>query len=244
MKRILISLLALFYTANAYADNVSDLMGLGMPGALAAEIDAQYGTAITASIIPLTDNAIDLGSASKNFRSLYLKGDVVFGAGPNILSAGTMILGTSTATSLILRANSLTRWTIDSTNGALTQDATNGGNIVLTKASTAVAQSAADGLTATGTTVADALQLTSVTNRVTTTASGTGVKLFDTGTTAGYTVNVINRGANALLVYPADADDGINSLADGAGFSVAAGASAVCFKAVHTAGSSSRWGCR
>lgn len=72
MKRILISLIALLYSTNAYADNVSNLMGLGMPGALAAQIDAQYGSAVSASIVPGADATYDLGTSALSWRSAYL----------------------------------------------------------------------------------------------------------------------------------------------------------------------------
>jgi hypothetical protein len=54
----------------------------------------------------------------------------------------------------------------------------------------------ATGLTATGTTAADALQLSAVWNTVGTTAASTGVK-------AGAMVCVYNAGASTLTVYPA-----------------------------------------
>lgn len=59
----------------------------------------------------------------------------------------------------------------------------------------------ATGLTATGTTANDALQLSAVWNAVGTTASGTGVKLPPTE--VGAMVCVYNGGANTLAVYPA-----------------------------------------
>lgn len=57
------------------------------------------------------------------------------------------------------------------------------------------------GLTATGSTAADALQLSADWNTVATTAAGTGVKLPPTE--AGAVVCVYNAGANTLTVYPA-----------------------------------------
>ena len=60
----------------------------------------------------------------------------------------------------------------------------------------------ATGLVATGSTAADALQLSAVWNTVATTASGTGVKLPPTE--AGAMVCVYNAGANTLAVYPAN----------------------------------------
>jgi len=45
LKRIILSVLVLS-TVSAHADNVTDLMGLGMPAQLAAEVDAQYSSNI------------------------------------------------------------------------------------------------------------------------------------------------------------------------------------------------------
>lgn len=83
--------------------------------------------------------------------------------------------------------------------------------------------SVSDSLTAAGTTNADALQLTSAINRVTTAALGTGVVLPLALITPGARVTVVNSGANALLVYPGTGAT-INALtATTGGFSIAAG---------------------
>jgi len=83
----------------------------------------------------------------------------------------------------------------------------------------------ADALTASGTTNADALQLSAIINRVTTTAASTGVRLMLPE--AGSQVVVVNSGANALLVYPGTGAQ-INALtATTGGFSVAAGGRAL-----------------
>jgi hypothetical protein len=82
-------------------------------------------------------------------------------------------------------------------------------------------------ITAAGTTNADATQLNSVINNVTTTALNTGVKLFTAEVSS--TVVVSNQGANALLVYPA-ASGQINALtATTGGFSVGAGKTVILF---------------
>ena len=79
----------------------------------------------------------------------------------------------------------------------------------------------ADTLTAAGTTNADALQLSAIINRVTTTALNAGLRLMLPE--AGSQVMVINSGANALLVYPGTGA-AINALTvTTAGFSIAAG---------------------
>lgn len=74
--------------------------------------------------------------------------------------------------------------------------------------------------TAAGTTIADALDLTSLINNITTVASGAGVQL--PAVAIGTQVLVRNSGANALLVYPDGAGVKINGGTDGAAVSVAA----------------------
>ena len=92
-------------------------------------------------------------------------------------------------------------------------------------AATNICGDVADTLTATGTTNTDALALSSIINRVTTTALNTGARLFLPE--AGSMVVVINSGANALLVYPGTGAQ-INALtASTGGFSVAAGGRAL-----------------
>lgn len=56
------------------------------------------------------------------------------------------------------------------------------------------------GLTATGSSATDALVLSSVFNRLTTTAASTGVKL--PATEMGADIVIANDGANTLTVYP------------------------------------------
>ena len=68
-------------------------------------------------------------------------------------------------------------------------------------ATTSICGDGATGLTATGTTAADALQLSAVWNTVGTTAASTGVKLPPTE--AGAVVCVYNAGAGqTITVYP------------------------------------------
>lgn len=65
-----------------------------------------------------------------------------------------------------------------------------------------------DGLTAVGSTRADALQLTRIYNSVDTAASGTGVLLPPTQ--MGETIFIANSGANTIKVYPYDTGSTIN----------------------------------
>lgn len=83
--------------------------------------------------------------------------------------------------------------------------------------------SVATGLTAAGTTKANAFQVpgTPTSINVTTTAASTGINLPPSWT--GAEISVANNGASALLVYTAQGlTETINALATTAGFSVAA----------------------
>lgn len=116
-------------------------------------------------------------------------------------------------------------------SGRLVQNASQGQDLLWQRASTAVCQSVATGLTAAGTTISDALQLTAVVNNVTTAAASTGVKLFETlNTSTGFMVYVRNGGANAINVFPPNGSGTINGGSAGAAVSVASGAHAVFFK--------------
>lgn len=89
----------------------------------------------------------------------------------------------------------------------------------------AILGSVANGLTASGTTNADALPLGAAINRVTTTALNTGARLNPPQ--PGESVVVVNSGANALLVYPGTGAQ-INALTvTTGGFSVPAGGRAL-----------------
>lgn len=54
-------------------------------------------TAINASLLPATDDAIDLGSASKQWRDLYLTGSSIYMAGSKILATAGLTLPTGGA---------------------------------------------------------------------------------------------------------------------------------------------------
>lgn len=122
--------------------------------------------------------------------------------------------------SIQLLTTSLERWRVNA-SGNLVQESTNGGNVVLTKASTAVAQPYATGITAAGTVIGDATALTSVTNVITTAAASTGVKLWDAP--LGSEVFVYNGGANTVNVWPTGASDTINGGSGGAAITIATG---------------------
>lgn len=83
-----------------------------------------------------------------------------------------------------------------------------------------------DNVTAAGTTQATATPIYGDTVVITTAAASTGVVFSGPAFTSGDDCIVANLGANALLVYPALGGQ-INALAVNAGFSIAAGKSAV-----------------
>lgn len=80
------------------------------------------------------------------------------------------------------------------------------------------------GITAAGSAQTDAYALTRAISNVTSTGTGTGVRL-PAGLQAGDSLTVRNGGANALLVYPPTGGV-INALSANAGYSVAAGKTA------------------
>lgn len=150
-------------------------------------------------------------------------GDVSINAGG--VTNGSVDLGASDATGTITASTAgLTRLTVEA-DGDLALDATNGGSIVITKVSTGVSQPAATGLTAAGTTITDALQLTSVYNNVTTAAASTGVKLWNPQ--VGGNVVVRNGGANNLALYPANSSGTINGGSAGAAITLTTAAKQV-----------------
>lgn len=92
--------------------------------------------------------------------------------------------------------------------------------------------SIATGLTAAGTTLATALDLTADTNAISTCASGAGVQL--PATEIGDSVEVYNGGANACTVYPDATNSQINSLPAGSGFLLATNTFCYCRKITAT----------
>lgn len=83
----------------------------------------------------------------------------------------------------------------------------------------AINGSIATGLTAAGTVIGDALDLTADTNVIGTCASGAGVQLPSCET--GDSVEVYNGGANACKVYPDSTANQVNGLPVGTAFLLA-----------------------
>ena len=98
----------------------------------------------------------------------------------------------------------------------------------------AINGSIATGLTAAGTVITDALDLSADTNVIETCASGAGVQLF--AAEIGDSQEVYNGGANACKVYPDSSSVQFNSLGVGNSFSLGTNTMAYCRKV-----SSTRW---
>lgn len=80
-------------------------------------------------------------------------------------------------------------------------------------------------VTAAGTVIGDAAQLTAITSRIGTAAASTGVRL-PRNVEIGGVAKIRNDGANTVNVFPAETTDQINNLSAGAAFTVAANVSA------------------
>lgn len=108
-------------------------------------------------------------------------------------------------------------WSVDS-DGDLFQSPTYGGSIIFTRDNRGVANSAASGLSAAGSTITDATQLTKTANSVTTATAGQGVKLW--AGEIGTRITVRNGSSVALLCYPPAADNTIVGQSTGAAHTI------------------------
>ena len=91
-------------------------------------------------------------------------------------------------------------------------------------AARAIAGQVQSGVTAAGSAISDATRLTAGINVVTTAASGTGIQL--PSAQIGDGIEILNLGANAVVVYPDSTDGRINQLSAGSGFQLATNTSA------------------
>lgn len=113
-------------------------------------------------------------------------------------AGGDLLLGSGTGGTIDLyNPTGNLAWSIDS---AITQNATNGGDFVQTKAGTSVAQAVATSLAAAGTTTSDATVLTKVVSSVPTGATNSGVRLWNAS--IGSVLYVENQTGNTIKVYP------------------------------------------
>jgi hypothetical protein len=90
----------------------------------------------------------------------------------------------------------------------------------------------ATALTAAGTVIGDALDLTADTNVIGTAAASSGVQL--PASELGDSVEIYNGGANAVTVYPDTTSSTINGLSAGSGFPLATNTACYCRKITAT----------
>lgn len=237
-KIVLILALLLIGQRSAFAETCAEGLGIAFTPAQRVSLCEAFGSSINQSLIPSADNTYDLGSSSKTFATGYFGQRAYFGTtvksniqgstdgrlslnGGNSATAHiTAALGHASANFFVQNEGGSNMWTF-STAGNITQNASSGGDIVLSKAQTNIYLPSTNNITAAGTTVADATQLTAVFNNVTTVAASTGVKAWNHSPAL---IWIRNGGANTLTVYGNDASATINGGAAGAGVTVVVGA--------------------
>jgi len=120
MKKILITLLVTFgLTSTAYADTCATSLMPAFTANQATALCTKLNDSIAESLVPQTTNAIDLGSASKLFRTLFLgtslvlPHEVVAGAGTTVSDAAA--LSGSKVVHQITGANGTVGWKFPTT---------------------------------------------------------------------------------------------------------------------------------
>lgn len=111
MKKIFLIFLLFPVICFAQTDDAAELMGLGMPAALAAEVASQnsvlsdqtdYITLSSGALVPDTDDTIDIGSSTAEFQDGFFDGTLTCDA---ISNSGTLTqVGTSAFTGAITAA--------------------------------------------------------------------------------------------------------------------------------------------
>lgn len=212
------------------------LIGLGMPTPLASYVATEdVGTALVAlgstiaDALALTANYNNIGTVSNGTGVLLPDDDIgrqvrVRNAGANTLSvypptsSGTLN-NLSAGIAFPLVAQCVATFTKVTATAWLVE--------------IGASQGVENGITAAGTIITDAYDLTKSMNGVTTTAAGTGVQLF--ASTIGIPVYVGNGGANTLNVFPPDASSTINNGSAGAAKTLATGVGATFVRMTSTA---------
>jgi hypothetical protein len=172
------------------------------------------------SVISSANNKIEVGANSIR-------------AALGALAVGPGYVGSTSNHDFQILVNNTTRWTFGTT-GNLIQDATNGGNIVLSKAGTGLVEGLTGSLVAAGTTISDAAQVVQTYSNVDSASGTNGVKLMQSMTIGQKNIIFNNNASNALLVYPPTTGDTIIGYAAGVNFSLAARATATCHKVTAT----------
>lgn len=175
------------------------------------------------------------GGTCSTSRGAYVdvRGNESSGAGGNLYAISgnvassilSLFLGSTTSSLKVQNSSGQDIWTVSASDGSVTQDATRGGPITLSKANTYVAQPAGT-IAAAGSTQGTATAITTSFVTVTGATGTAGVKL--PAAVAGRTVFGLNVAAAILKLYP-DTSDAINSGAANASTDLAASTFFVCY---------------
>lgn len=254
--KVLVALIALSNVAFALP-TARELVSLGMTPQVAKVLGSPQTSNITFSgnvgLYGTTSNGSDTAnftispaSAAQIGRGAYsiLYGEDHAGglAGVHVVSSGSsgyLNLNYGTQGIIFSRNDTgATVWTMEQSGGDLVSHATNGGDIILNKSGSNILLPVSASVTAAGTTISDATQLTNWWSSVMVVAAGTGVKLYNVQ--VGAQACVQNHGANDLELYPNDGTSSLNNAGNGAPITLAAATDDI---ACCTRVSSTLWAC-
>lgn len=213
-----------------------------MPGAIDFQVSPDGSATLASALKIVNDGSLQLANDSSNIRPARLlniypqtadgtdNGAILLTGGGSTGSAGRgaeIYVGGNEYSNGIIRLNEGSNLggihlqsgyadVLVATSGSVTL----GTNVQLNLSASGntLRQTVATGLTATGTVLGDSLALTSIFNRLTTVAAGTGANLFNS---TGVLQCVQNLGANDLKLYPNSASGQINGAAAGTPITVA-----------------------
>lgn len=190
-------------------------------GAAGVMINSSLKVVSGGAAVPVSAT-IDIGlsdTTAHHLRALYTKA---------VNSSGVALgIGTLTTDSLNFINNNLTRFSLNS-SGDIVQDATSGRDISLTNVSTALLSAIATAVSAAGTTITDATQLTACLNRLTAVSASQGVKLWNAR--VGTVLFVWNTSGITCNIFPSSGTDRINGGTVGAAITLATATLAVFWR--------------
>ena len=113
-----------------------------------------------------------------------------------------MDLGTTTGHDIVLAPNGVETWRFSNTTGNLTQNATDGGSLIFSKAGTGVVDTVTASIACAGTNQGTATQLTKTFSLVTSCATGEGVLLSQVPVGSGVYIIKPDAATSNIKVYP------------------------------------------
>lgn len=176
--------------------------------------------AVAAGALKPLSATVDLGTstAAEHYREVFAK---------EVTSDGQeLTLGTDDAYDVDIKRNGNVMFSL--TAAGIESDATNGGSFITQKANTCVTGPHVSDISAAGSSISDATDLTGQTNRVTTVSASQGVQLWDAP--IGATIMVWNSSGTACNVYPHDSSSQLNGGGAGTAKSLPASDMFLCFR--------------